>query len=62
MNIKLDMKNGRAIFSQIQDRNTRANFCKKWFLSTKYKNDNEAAATINFLYDTNGTTNFIKLK
>ena len=29
MKVTLDMKNGRAIFKKIQERNVRANLCEK---------------------------------
>ena len=38
---------GAPYFLQIQDRNTRANFCKKYFSSSNHQNDNGAVATRN---------------
>ena len=44
MNMTLNMNNGCSVFFQIKDRNTRANFCKKYFYSETIKNKNGAVA------------------
>ena len=41
----LNIKNGHAIFFQIEDLDTRANFCEEWFYPASIKNDNLAVAT-----------------
>ena len=54
----LNMNNGRAIFFQVQDCNTRANLWQNIY-PTNIKNDNTSAAMSFFPPDTNKTNNFI---
>ena len=60
MNMTLNINNGRARFSQIQNRNTRANLCKRYFYPASIINDNGSVSMRNFFYNANGTNNSIK--
>ena len=58
----LNMKTVASYFFRIEDLDTQANLCERYFYPESIRNDNGAVAMSFFLCDTNGTNKFTNKK